>query len=158
MKYTGPDLRRAHPQDAGLDLTLQRSVELAPGDYALVDTGICVDIPAGHVGLVCPRSGLAAFNGITVLNAPGVIDAGYTGTVCVVLINLDRHLQVLQRGSRIAQLVIVPCLMDAAERVDTLPPSDRGADGFGSTDFARRADVTKAFVRGMRQAMKGAKK
>ena len=106
---------------------------LAPGARALVPTGIAVAIPPGYAGLVLPRSGLALRHGVTVLNAPGLIDAGYRGEVKVLLVNHDREPAAFARGDRIAQLVITPFAHANLTVVDELPPSHRGSGGFGST-------------------------
>lgn len=125
---------RAHADDAGLDLTSSEDLEIPPGGRALVDTGTAVALPTGTVGLVCPRSGLASRHGITVLNGPGIVDAGYRGPIRVPLHNtdLDRPFA-LRRGDRIAQLVIVPFLAPALEQVDELDDTDRASAGFGSS-------------------------
>jgi dUTP pyrophosphatase len=123
----------ARPGDAGLDLRAGAAVTLAPGERALVPTGIAVAIPAGFAGFVLPRSGLALRHGVTVLNAPGLIDSGYRGELKVLLCNTDRRAAVtLARGERIAQLVIQA--VETAELDEgPLPPSERGAGGFGSS-------------------------
>ncbi|MCX4473728.1 Deoxyuridine 5'-triphosphate nucleotidohydrolase [Micromonospora sp. MW-13] len=124
----------AHPGDAGADLMSAADMELPPGGRALVPTGVAIALPEGYVGLVHPRSGLAARLGVTVLNAPGTVDAGYRGEILVNLINHDREAPAkISRGDRIAQLVV-----QRVERVDfrpaaELPPSRRGAGGHGST-------------------------
>jgi dUTP pyrophosphatase len=125
---------RAHPGDAGLDLRSAVDVEVAPGERALVPTGVAVAIPDGHAGLVLPRSGLASKHGLTLANAPGLIDAGYRGEVICAVVNLDRFTPVrISKGDRIAQLVVVAVPELAAEWVDELPPSSRDQGGFGST-------------------------
>jgi dUTP pyrophosphatase len=125
---------RAHPGDAGLDLRSAVDVEVAPGERALVPTGVAVAIPDGHAGLVLPRSGLASKHGLTMANAPGLIDAGYRGEVICAVVNLDLTTPVkIGRGDRIAQLVVVAVPELAAEWVDELPPTTRGDGGFGST-------------------------
>jgi dUTP pyrophosphatase len=125
---------RAHPGDAGLDLRSAVDVEVAPGERALVPTGVAVAIPDGHAGLVLPRSGLASKHGLTMANAPGLIDAGYRGEVICAVVNLDRDTPVrISKGDRIAQLVVVAVPELAAEWVDELPPTTRGEGGFGST-------------------------
>ena len=125
---------RAHPGDAGLDLRSAVDVEVAPGERALVPTGVAVAIPDGHAGLVLPRSGLASKHGLTMANAPGLIDAGYRGEVICAVVNLDRDTLVrISKGDRIAQLVVVAVPELAAEWVDELPPSSRDQGGFGST-------------------------
>jgi dUTP pyrophosphatase len=125
---------RSHSDDAGLDLYAAEPVTLAPGARAVVPTGIAVEIPERHAGLVVPRSGLAARHGITVVNAPGLIDAGYRGELKVVLLNTDRDASFeVAAGDRIAQLLITriesPDLIEVAE----LPPSRRANGGFGSS-------------------------
>jgi dUTP pyrophosphatase len=131
---TVPLPRYARADDAGLDLHASRTVTLAPGERALVPTGLTIALPAGCAGFVLPRSGLALTSGLGIVNAPGLIDAGYRGEVMVLAINHDRATPItLERGERIAQLVIQR--IERAELVETdeLPPSDRGAGGFGSS-------------------------
>jgi dUTP pyrophosphatase len=123
-----------HPGDAGLDLRARESVTLAPGQRALVPTGVAIALPAGYVGLVCARSGLAIRNGVGLVNAPGVIDAGYRGEISVILINHDpREPVALERGDRIAQLLVQPVEQARLIEVARLPGSHRGSGGFGST-------------------------
>jgi len=124
---------RSHRGDAGIDLRTAKTVRLAPGEWVMVPTGIAVAIPEGHAGLVAPRSGLAARHGISVVNGPGVVDAGYRGEVQVILINHGIEEVTLARGDRVAQLVVVPVAMVDLVEVEDLPESDRGAGGFGST-------------------------
>ena len=125
---------RAHPGDAGLDLSAVDACELPPGARAAVPTGLAVAIPEGFAGLVVPRSGLARRHGVTVANAPGLIDAGYRGELTVVLVNLGDTAHRIAPGDRIAQLVVVPVALSATVEVDDLPASDgRGEGGFGST-------------------------
>jgi dUTP pyrophosphatase len=125
---------RAHDGDAGLDLYALEDGVLAPGERASVATGIAVEIPPGHAGLVLPRSGLAARYGISVVNAPGLIDAGYRGEVRVLLLNTDRELPFqIAAGARIAQLVLVPVALTAPVEVKVLGDTERGAGGFGSS-------------------------
>ena len=125
---------RAHPGDAGLDLRSAMDLEVAPGERALVPTGVAVAIPDGHAGLVLPRSGLASKHGLTMANAPGLIDAGYRGEVICAVVNLDRVTPVrISKGDRIAQLVVVTVPELAAEWIDELPATARGEGGFGST-------------------------
>jgi dUTP pyrophosphatase len=119
--------------DAGADLYSLYPVNLLPGEYRMVSTGIAMAIPYGYVGLIHPRSGLAAKSGITVLNAPGTIDAGYRGEVKVLLINHSQNIYNVERGERIAQLVIQKVENVFFEPVEELTTSDRGAGGFGST-------------------------
>jgi dUTP pyrophosphatase len=125
---------RAHDGDAGLDLYALEPVVLAAGERASVPTGIAVEIPVGHAGLVLPRSGLAARHGISVVNAPGLIDSGYRGEVRVLLLNTDRARPFeLDGGDRIAQLVRVPVALPTPTEVAALSDSERGAGGFGSS-------------------------
>lgn len=124
----------AHPGDAGADLVAACDVELPPGGRALVPTGVAIALPDGHVGLVHPRSGLAARLGVTVLNAPGTVDSGYRGEILVNLINHDRdNTARISRGDRIAQLVVQRVERVDFQPVDRLPESSRGAGGHGST-------------------------
>jgi len=125
---------RAYDGDAGLDLAASERVELAPGARALVGTGLAVAIPPGHAGLVLPRSGLAVEHGISMVNAPGLIDSGYRGEVRVVLLNTDRdEAFVVEPGMRIAQLVVVAVALPAPVEAAELPASERGERGFGSS-------------------------
>ena len=125
---------RAHPGDAGTDLFAAQDVELAPGQRALVPTGVAIALPDGYAAFVHPRSGLAARHGITLVNAPGTVDAGYRGEIRVTLLNTDTERPVrLQRGDRIAQLVVQRVAYPVFHEVETLPGSARGEDGFGST-------------------------
>jgi dUTP pyrophosphatase len=125
---------RAYEGDAGLDLSACERVELGPGERAVVGTGLTVAIPDGHAGFVQPRSGLAARHGITILNTPGLVDAGYRGELKVVLLNTDRSEQfVVEPGMRIAQLVVVPVALPEPREVTELPDSERGEKGFGSS-------------------------
>jgi dUTP pyrophosphatase len=123
----------AHDGDAGVDLYARTGHRLEAEAQAMVPTGIAVAIPEGHVGLVAPRSGLAARHGIGVVNGPGVVDSGYRGEIHVLLINHSSTPFEFQRGERIAQLVVVPVADQDLEEVDELPPSKRGGGGFGST-------------------------
>jgi dUTP pyrophosphatase len=125
---------RAHPGDAGTDLFAACDVELAPGQRALVPTGIAIALPDGYAGFVHPRSGLAARHGVTIVNAPGTVDAGYRGEIRVTLLNTDPdHPVRFQRGDRIAQLIIQRVAYPVFHEVATLPGSARGDSGFGST-------------------------
>jgi dUTP pyrophosphatase len=125
---------RAREGDAGLDLAANADVAVGPGERAMVPTGLAVDIPIGHAGLVLPRSGLASRHGLTLANAPGLIDAGYRGEVTVAVVNLDpKERFEIHRGDRIAQLVVVPFAEVQAVEVPDLPESARGTGGFGST-------------------------
>src|SRR5262247_4127359 len=123
----------ARPGDAGLDLRASESARLEPGERRLVPTGLAVAIPPGYAGLVLPRSGLAMQKGVTVLNAPGLIDSGYRGELKVLLINHGAEPVELARGERIAQLVVQPVADVKLVEVDRLPESERGMGGFGST-------------------------
>lgn len=125
---------RAHPGDAGADLVAAADVELGPGQRAVVPTGIAIALPAGYAAFVHPRSGLAARHGVTIVNAPGTVDAGYRGEIRVTLLNTDGDKPVrFQRGDRIAQLVIQRVERAVFHEVDVLPGSARGDGGFGST-------------------------
>jgi len=125
---------RTYAGDAGLDLTACEEHELAPGERAVVGTGLAVAIPAGYAGFVQPRSGLAAKHGISVVNAPGLIDSGYRGEIRVVLLNTDpRESFSVERGMRIAQLVVLPVPELELVEMQELPESERGARGFGSS-------------------------
>ena len=123
----------AKPGDAGLDLRASEALTLQPGERRLVPTGLALAIPDGHAGLVLPRSGLAMQKGVTVLNAPGLIDSGYRGELKVLLINHGQGAVVIERGERIAQLVIQPVAHARLVEVERLPGSARGEGGFGST-------------------------
>jgi dUTP diphosphatase len=131
---------RAYPGDAGLDLAACGRHELGPGERAIVPTGLAVAIPEGYAGFVQPRSGLAAKHGISVVNAPGLVDSGYRGELRVVLLNTDsRQPFVVEPGMRIAQLVVLPVPeVDLAE-VEELPESERGVRGFGSSSRTARS-------------------
>lgn len=137
VKQLDPGLplpRYAHLDDAGADLHSAEDFTLAPGERRLVPTGIAVAIPQGWVGLVHPRSGLAVRHGVSVVNAPGTVDAGYRGELKVVLINTDPHAAVsFTRGDRIAQLVLQEVAQAEFSPVEELPDTVRGAGGFGSS-------------------------
>jgi dUTP pyrophosphatase len=125
---------RAYPGDAGLDLYALEDGMLGPGDRASIRTGVAIEIPDGQAGLVLPRSGLAARHGIALVNAPGLIDAGYRGEVCVLLLNTDRIAPfTIAGGDRIAQLVLVRVETPAVVEVQELLVSERGVGGFGSS-------------------------
>ena len=125
---------RAYDGDAGLDLAACEHVELAPGQRALVGTGLAVAIPDGYAGFVQPRSGLAAKHGITIVNTPGLVDSGYRGEIMVALLNTDREQAfAVEPGMRIAQLVLVPIPGVTPVELEELPASDRGARGHGSS-------------------------
>jgi len=125
---------RAHDDDAGYDLHALHAATLAPGERATIATGIAIELPAGHAGLVLPRSGLAARHGIAIVNAPGLIDAGYRGEVKVLLLNTDTtDTFAVAAGDRIAQLVIVAVAAPDVVEADDLAATARGAGGFGSS-------------------------
>jgi dUTP pyrophosphatase len=125
---------RAYAGDAGLDLYALEDATLAPGQRVRVRTGIAIELPAGHAGLVVPRSGLAARHGIAVVNAPGIVDEGYRGEVQVLLLNTDREEAfTVQAGDRIAQLVVVAVATPEVVEVAELADSERAAGGFGSS-------------------------
>ena len=126
----------SHPGDAGADLTAAVAVQLAPGERATVATGVAIALPDGYVGFVVPRSGLAARHGITIVNSPGTVDAGYRGEISVTLLNTDSSVPYsVAVGDRIAQLVIMPVTRARFIPVSTLPGSQRGGSGFGSTGY-----------------------
>jgi dUTP pyrophosphatase len=137
IKRLDPDLPvpgRSHPGDAGADLYAAADVELAPGQRAVVPTGVAIALPDGYAAFVHPRSGLAARHGVTIVNAPGTVDAGYRGEIRVTLLNTDSDRPVrLRRGDRIAQLVLQRVERPVFHEVETLPGSARGDGGFGST-------------------------
>ncbi|MEO3742905.1 dUTP diphosphatase [Plantactinospora sp. B5E13] len=147
VRRLDPDLPMpsyAHPGDAGADLVSAEEVEIGPGDRRLVRTGVAIALPEGYVGLVHPRSGLAARLGVTVLNAPGTVDAGYRGEILVNLINHDRVRPAkISRGDRIAQLVVQRVERAEFRLVDELPASARGEGGHGST--GGHADLVTAY-------------
>jgi dUTP pyrophosphatase len=130
----------ALPGDAGADLRAREDVELGPGERALVPTGVAIALPLGYVAFIHPRSGLATRHGLTIVNSPGTVDAGYRGEISVTLLNTDRSAPIrLNRGDRIAQMVIQRVEQARFHLVDELPESVRGAGGFGSTGgFAAR--------------------
>lgn len=137
LQRLDPDLPlpvRAHPTDAGVDLHAAHDCELAPGHRELVGTGVAIALPAGYVGLVHPRSGLAARAGLSIVNAPGTVDAGYRGEIKVNLINLDPSETVrINRGDRIAQLIVQQVELWDVVEVESLDETDRGDGGHGST-------------------------
>ncbi len=125
---------RAHDTDAGLDLSACEELTIGPGGRGLVPTGLAVEIPEGHAGIVAPRSGLALRHGISIVNAPGVIDAGYRGEVQVILLNTDAaEAFTVERGMRIAQLLVMPVTPVEIVEVTDLAVSARGSGGFGSS-------------------------
>ncbi len=125
---------RAHEGDAGLDLCAVEAAHIGPGERWSVGTGLAVEVPEGHAGLVLPRSGLARDHGISLVNAPGLIDAGYRGEVSVLLLNTDpAEIFRVEPGDRIGQLVIVPVALPVPVEVERLTESSRGDGGFGSS-------------------------
>lgn len=134
---TGTIPQYAHPGDAGADLTSQVSLTLQPGERAQIPTGVSIALPAGYVAYVMPRSGLALRHGISLVNSPGTIDAGYRGEISAVLINTDKSAAFeISKGDRIAQLVIQPVSTAKFVQVEELPGSHRGEGGFGSTGIS----------------------
>ncbi|MGE5133742.1 MAG: dUTP diphosphatase [Gemmatimonadota bacterium] len=133
---------RAHPGDAGVDLYAAADAELAPGQRMIMHTGVAIALPDGYAAFVHPRSGLAARHGVTLVNAPGTVDAGYRGEIRVTLINTDAsHPVAFRRGDRIAQLVIQRVACPVFHEVESLPGSARGDGGFGSTGGHASADA-----------------
>jgi dUTP diphosphatase len=124
---------RAYDGDAGLDLSAAEGVVLAPGQRAVVGTGLAVAVPEGHAGFVQPRSGLAAKHGITIVNAPGLVDSGYRGEVKVVLLNTGDQPFAVEPGMRIAQFVVLPVAAVELVEVADLPDTERGERGYGSS-------------------------
>lgn len=135
----------SHPGDAGADLRAAEPVVLDPGERATVGTGTAIALPDGYVAFVVPRSGLAASHGITIVNSPGTVDAGYRGEIRVTLLNTDSSMPYsVAVGDRIAQLIVMPVSRAEFIPVETLPGSHRGAAGFGSTGYrdAKRGDLS----------------
>lgn len=131
----------SHPGDAGADLSSAENLVLHPGERATVATGVSIALPAGFVVFVVPRSGLAAKHGITVVNSPGTVDAGYRGELKVTLLNTDlREPFTINKGDRIAQMIVIPVVQARFIPVDKLPESERGESGFGSTGIAHRTE------------------
>jgi dUTP pyrophosphatase len=129
-----PEPRYAHPGDAGADLVTRVDVRIAPGERVTVPTGVRIALPDGFAAFVHPRSGLARRHGLTVVNAPGTVDAGFRGEIEVTLLNTDMRVSVdLRRGDRIAQLVVQPVSRVRFVRAERLPGSHRGSNGFGSS-------------------------
>ncbi|MGA1837001.1 dUTP diphosphatase [Herbiconiux sp. 11R-BC] len=127
----------AHPGDAGADLLSTEALTLAPGERRTVGTGVSIALPDGYVAFVVPRSGLAAKHGITVVNSPGTVDAGYRGEIKVALLNTDSSVPYdIAVGDRIAQLIVMPVTRAVFVPVETLPGSHRGEGGFGSTGYS----------------------
>ncbi|MEV8268272.1 dUTP diphosphatase [Microbacterium sp. NPDC076911] len=131
----------AHPGDAGADLVASEAVTLGPGCRALIGTGVRIALPDGYAAFVVPRSGLAAKHGITVVNSPGTVDAGYRGEIKVTLLNTDTHTAFsVAVGDRIAQLIVMPVSRAHFIPVETLPDSIRGEGGFGSTGYQKEGN------------------
>lgn len=131
----------SHPGDAGADLSSAENLVLHPGERATVATGVSIALPAGFVVFVVPRSGLAAKHGITVVNSPGTVDAGYRGELKVTLLNTDlREPFTINKGDRIAQMIVMPVVQARFIPVDKLSESERGESGFGSTGIAHRTE------------------
>ncbi len=127
----------AHPGDAGADLSSTENCVLQPGQRAVIGTGVSIALPDGYVAFIVPRSGLAAKHGITVVNSPGTVDAGYRGEIKVTLLNTDQQEPfTINVGDRIAQMIIMPFARANFVSVETLPVSERGDSGFGSTGIA----------------------
>jgi dUTP pyrophosphatase len=138
--FTGTAPVYAHPGDAGADLMATEDVVLAPGERATIGTGLSIALPNGYVAFVMPRSGLAAKHGITLVNAPGTVDAGYRGELRVTLLNTDaRETYAIVAGDRIAQLVVMAVPPVRFVEVERLPGSERGENGFGSTGYGATA-------------------
>ncbi len=131
----------SHPGDAGADLSSAESLTLAPGERATVATGVSVALPAGFVAFVVPRSGLASKHGITIVNSPGTVDAGYRGEIKVTLLNTDTTTPFdIAVGDRIAQIIVMPVSQARFIPVEKLPASERGESGFGSTGISARKE------------------
>ncbi len=129
----------AHPGDAGADLTSTETLSLAPGARATIGTGVSIALPDGYVGFVVPRSGLAARHGITIVNSPGTVDAGYRGEIRITLLNTDsENAFEVTAGDRIAQLIVMPVARARFIPVTSLPGTQRGSGGFGSTGVGSR--------------------
>jgi dUTP pyrophosphatase len=129
----------SHPGDAGADLSSSQELVLLPGQRAVVGTGVSIALPRGYVAFIVPRSGLAAKHGITVLNSPGTVDAGYRGEILVTLLNTDTEKEFpIHVGDRIAQMIVMPVTQARFTAVDKLPESERGDSGFGSTGITKR--------------------
>lgn len=128
----------AHPGDAGADLVSAEALRLEPGERALVGTGVRIALPEGYLAFVVPRSGLATRHGITIVNSPGTVDAGYRGEIKVTLLNTDsEHAYDIAVGDRIAQLIVMPVPRARFIPVEQLPESARGEGGFGSTGYQK---------------------
>lgn len=124
---------RAHPGDAGLDLFAAADVDIPPGEARLVGTGLAIELPPGTEGQIRPRSGLALRHAVTVLNAPGTVDAGYRGEIGILLVNHGREAFRVRQGMRVAQLVVTPVVAVEVVEADALSETARAGDGFGST-------------------------
>jgi dUTP pyrophosphatase len=150
LQRLDPDLpvpRQARAGDAGVDLHAREDRTLAPGERALVPTGVAIALPQGYAGFVHPRSGLAARHGVTVVNAPGTVDAGYRGEILVNLVNTDtRDTFAVRRGDRIAQLVVQQVATPVFQVVDELPGSERGTGGHGHTGTTSDTEPTRVPV------------
>ncbi len=133
LLYTGTRPDRAHDADAGYDLASAVHASIPPGEVMTVSLGLSMVVPDGHAGMVVSRSGLASKHVVTILNSPGIIDAGYRGDVKAILMNHGSETFHIAPGDRIAQLLLVPVTHPRWERVDVLPAGDRGGNGFGST-------------------------
>ncbi len=141
----------AHPGDAGADLCAAESLILAPGERVTVGTGVSLALPDGYVGFVVPRSGLAARHGITIVNSPGTVDAGYRGEIRVTVLNTDKSTPYsIEIGDRIAQLIVMPVSRATFVPVSSLPGSHRGESGFGSTGY-RGSRASQGTQEGARQ-------
>ncbi len=137
----------AHPGDAGADLSSAEQIELGPGERATVGTGMSIALPDGYVGFVVPRSGLAARHGITIVNSPGTVDAGYRGEIRITLLNTDMDQPyTIAVGDRIAQLIVMPVSKARFIPVNSLPGSHRGDAGFGSTGYGGAEPAVRAGV------------
>jgi len=133
----------AHPGDAGLDLFSSERVEILPGCHLLVKTGISIELPPGTEAQVRPRSGLALKHGISVLNTPGTIDEGYRGEVGVILVNHGKEAYVVEKGAKIAQMVVKPVLRVEVQEAEDLSDTHRGSGGFGSTGYKQKESRKK---------------
>lgn len=145
MLWTGENAPGyAHPGDAGADLVSTEAFVLQPGERRLVGTGLRIALPEGYAAFVVPRSGLAAKHGITIVNAPGTVDAGYRGEVKVALLNTDQSAaHEVHVGDRIAQMIVMPVPRVTFTRVEELPDSVRGQGGFGSSGYGDRSDAVR---------------
>ncbi|WP_188726216.1 dUTP diphosphatase [Pseudoclavibacter endophyticus] len=143
VPVVGDQPRFAHPDDAGADLTAAERTILPPGARAVVPTGVRIALPSGTVGLVVPRSGLAAKHGITLVNSPGTIDAGYRGELKVIVLNTDAaQTYTIEAGDRIAQLIVIPIPPVEFVPVGELSESERGEAGFGSTGYTTTKEAS----------------